>query len=320
MDGMDYSKIRGFNYQPSYGSHGLEIWRRFDADIVDVELARGRKYFPGMNAIRLWLSWDAFNRDAETFARSFDLALALADGHGMMVMPVLFNRWHNEVLDFGGLYIDHFLPDSPGFETPDLYTPFMEKIVGEHAHDRRVFAWDLCNEPFAYMVPPYPGIVDAEFAWLEGLYDTCKRLGAEAPITVGIHPGHKIPGIRQIEPLSDLLSIHPYWMADRPAHDKEEHERVLDDYVGFSAEVGKPMLVTETCWGAVDDAERVEIIRYTLSQLRARNLGWLAHIMHHSLIADAHGPEYGYVGQPGNMSFIDPDGSLRAGHGVFNEY
>ena len=120
MEPLDYSRIRGFNYQPSYGSHGLEIWRRFDADIVDVELARGRKYFPGMNAIRLWLSWDAFNRDAETFARSFDLALALADGHGMMVMPVLFNRWHNEVLDFGGLYLDHFLPDSPGFETPDL--------------------------------------------------------------------------------------------------------------------------------------------------------------------------------------------------------
>ena len=42
--------------------------------------------------------------------------------------------------------------------------------------------------------------------------------------------------------------------------------------------------------------------------------------MHHSLIADAHGPQYGYVGQPGNMSFIDADGSLRAGHEAFNEY
>jgi hypothetical protein len=37
---MNYNNIRGFNYQPSYGSSGLELWRRFDADIIRKEIGR----------------------------------------------------------------------------------------------------------------------------------------------------------------------------------------------------------------------------------------------------------------------------------------
>src|ERR1700691_5135464 len=59
LQNQKYAGIRGFNYQPSWGSNGLEIWRRFDGALMDVELARGKRYFPGIHAIRLWLSWDA---------------------------------------------------------------------------------------------------------------------------------------------------------------------------------------------------------------------------------------------------------------------
>ena len=52
---MEYSKIKGFNYQPSWGSSGLEIWRNFDSERVGHELSLEKLYFLGMNAIRLWL-------------------------------------------------------------------------------------------------------------------------------------------------------------------------------------------------------------------------------------------------------------------------
>ena len=319
---MDCSLVRGFNYQPSYGSNGFELWRKFDAGVIRRELGLGRKYFPGMNAIRLWLSWDAFNRSPGEFAANFDAALAAASDAGMAVMPVLFNRWHDSALDYGGVYIDHFLPRASWVQRPGMFDAYMETIVGGHAHDRRVFAWDLCNEPFAYSCQPdeIPEIVRAEFAWLEGLYKACKRLGAEAPVTVGIHPGHGLRGIQQIEPLSDILSIHPYWTCDSPPHEKAVYERSLDDYAGFAAKVAKPLLATETCWGALDDAKRVAIIRYTLAQLKARGIGWLAYVLHHSLIADAHRPEYGPLTAPGNLAFIEADGTLRPGHAVFNEF
>jgi hypothetical protein len=90
--------------------------------------------------------------------------------------------------------------------------------------------------------------------------------------------------------------------------------------VDFAAKLKKPLLATETCWGALDDGKRVEIIRYTLAQLKKRRIGWLVYLLHHSLIADAHRPEFGPVSAPGNLAFIEADGSLRPGHEVFNEF
>jgi len=319
---LDCELIRGFNYQPSNGSSGFEIWQNFDAALVARELGRGRRHFPKMNAIRLWLSWDSFNRNPVRFATHFAAALAAAAGAGVRVMPVLFNRWHDAALDYGGIYVDHFLPRASWVQRERMFQPFLEAIVGAHAADPRVFAWDLCNEPFAYGCPPadVPDVVKAEYAWLDGLCRECKRLGAQAPITVGIHPGHGRQGIEQIAPLSDILSIHPYWTADSPPHEPAAYERQLDDYVAFAAQAGKPLLATETCWGALDDAKRVGIIRYTLAQLTRRRIGFLAYVLHHSLIADAHRPEFGPLSAPGNLAFIEADGRLRPGHDVFNEF
>jgi len=316
---MDYSQVKGFNYQPSYGSSGFELWRKFDADVINLELARGKGYFPGMNAIRLWLSWDAFIREPKRFAENFDTALGVAAKHDLLVMPVLFNRWHDNTLDYGGIYLDHFLPRVSWVQREAMFQPYLEAIVGVYADDRRILTWDLCNEPFSYSRPQceIPEIVSAEYAWLESLYRSCKELGATAPITVGIHPGDGAAGLRQVLPISDILSIHPYWI---PPRSKAEYEQLLDDYVAISRETGKPLIATETCWGSLDDAERVEIIRYTLTQLKERGIGWLVYLLHHSLIADAHRPKFGPVGFPGNLSFIEADGSLRVGHGIFNEF
>lgn len=321
-EALDYAKIKGFNYQPSWGSSGFEIWRNFDGERMGHELALGRTYFPKMNAIRLWLSHDAWVRNPAKFEADLETALALAAARGMAVMPVLFNRWHDAALDYGGVYLDHFLPKTSWVQGKDQLMAFAEALFSAHAKDARILAWDLCNEPFSYGCSPaeIPDIVKAEFAWLERTYAAGKRLGVQAPITVGIHPGHGIEGIRQIEPIADILSIHPYWTCDSPPHDKAAYEKSLDDYVAFAAGVKKPLLATETCWGATDDAKRVEIVRYTLGQLTQRGIGFLAYLLHHSLIADAHRIEFGPLSTPGNLAFIEADGSLRPGHEVFNEF
>lgn len=319
---MDYAQIRGFNYQPSWGSSGFEIWRNFDRDRMGHELALGRAYFPKMNAIRLWLSHDAWVRNPAKFEADFEAALALAAAREMAVVPVLFNRWHDSSLDYGGVYLDHFLPKTSWVQGKDQLMAFAEALFSSHAKDARILAWDLCNEPFSYGCAPseIPDIVKAEFAWLERTYAAGKRLGVQSPITVGIHPGHGVDGIRQIEPIADILSIHPYWTCDSPPHDKAAYEKSLDDYVAFAASVKKPLLATETCWGSTDDAKRVEIIRYTLTQLKQRDIGYLVYVLHHSLIADAHRIEFGPLSAPGNLAFIEADGSLRPGHAVYNEF
>lgn len=326
---MDYSQIKGFNYQPSYGANGLELWRNFDADTIRRELERGKEYFPSMNAIRLWLSWDAFiyadRAGRRRFCTDFETALTLAADLDLTVMPVLFNRWHNEHLDYGGIYIDHFLPDEwegawagcglKGF-LKRCHT-YLDAVVRPHVDDPRIFAWDLCNEPFSYGNLQHENIqplLRSEYTWLEAQYAHCKELKVSAPVTVGAHWGTPID---LIEPISDLLSIHPYWIC---GVDKGTYENHLDADVAFARKVNKPLLSTETCWGHADDAERVDIIRYTLGEHAQRGIGYLVYLLHHSLIADAHRPEFGPVGDPQNLAFIEADGSLRPGHEVFNEF
>ncbi len=80
------------------------------------------------------------------------------------------------------------------------------------------------------------------------------------------------------------------------------------------------VVATEAVWGALEDGKRVEILRYSLGQLKKRHIGWLAYLLHHSLIADAHREEFGPTGPPGNLSFIEADGTLRPGHEAFNDY
>ena len=151
---MKYSEIRGFNYQPSYGSTGFELWQYFDAAVIDIELGRGRTYFPGMNAVRWWLSVDSYLRNPQRFLDNFDQALHIAARHDVKVMPVLFNRWHNAALDYGGVYQDYFHPREVCTNRIGLHREFVNAVVSEHAVDDRIFCWDLCNEPFDNRLDP----------------------------------------------------------------------------------------------------------------------------------------------------------------------
>ena len=324
---MNIGQLKGFNYQPSYGSSGFELWMNFDAETVELELARGKAYFPQMQAIRWWLSWDAWKRDSQRFAANFETALALAAQHDLIVMPVLFNRWHDSVLDYGGIYIDHFLPDANYLQNfapapgEKIFDPYLDSIVGAHADDARIFAWDLCNEPFFYhQTEAMAEIIRAETAWLQRLYDGCKQRGARAPITVGVMGGRGADDLKQVENFADFFSIHPYFTGDSPPCNKEWYEGILDSHVAFAKQSGKALLATETCWGHLDDSKRVELIRYTLGELKKRGIGWLCYSLHHSRVADLHRAEFGPTSEPGNLSFIDHDGSLRAGHDVWNEF
>jgi len=317
MPDTEWSRLRGFNYQPSYGSSGFELWQRFDAKVIAEELAQGKRHFPKMNALRWWQSWDSFLRDPKRYARDFETTLQRADNIGCKVMPCLFNRWHDAALDYGGIYIDHFLPKASWVQKGKMFDAFLTALVGGHKDDPRILAWDLCNEPYAYSCPreSIPEIVKAETAWLKAMRDTCKGLGAKAPLTVGIHPG--VP-LEIVDPIADVLSIHPYWCQNNPHAQKTDYEKGLDRDVAFALKAGKPLVASECCWGALDDKVRVDSVRYTLTQLKARNIGWLAYILHHSLIADAHRPEFGPLSGPGNLAFIEADGSLRPGHECFN--
>jgi hypothetical protein len=169
-----------------------------------------------------------------------------------------------------------------------------------------------------YMTHPDGALCRGEMRWLAWCRETCLRIGATQPLTVG-NCG-QMASVELTEPISDFVSIHPYYAWNRPGVTKREYEDRLDAYVAFARAKGKDLLATETVWGAVDDAQHLEVMRYTLGQLSERRIGFVVHALQHSLVADLHYPEYGPVGHPEVLHFVNPDGSLRPGHEAFNEY
>jgi hypothetical protein len=284
----------------------VEIWiDRFDGASVDRELALGRKYFPGMNTVRLWLAHDAFFKDPAQFARNFETVLQACARHQLRAIPTLFNNWHS-VPDFGGIsmeMINYWFASfgRNGAASNYVFRPYLEALFKTHAADSRILAWDLCNEPFNNGREVY-------VPWLRHTCESAKVLGARQPVGVSVAPS--LEDLCLVEPLSDVLMIHPYFAAKVP----------WTALQAFAREKGKPLLATECCWGALDDARRVAIIESDLESLRGQQLGFLVHALQESHVADLHRPQYGIISSAEYMAFIHMDGSLRPGHDIFNRY
>jgi hypothetical protein len=207
-----------------------------------------------------------------------------------------------------------------------LYAKYLDDVVGRHVADQRIYAWDLCNEPLmgSYVDDPDSILRIHELRWLKWTSDKVRSLGVSQPITLGCYS----PGLTVIvltEPLVDIVSFHPYYMwngdpARRPLADKAKFEAYVESALEIANGAGKGLVASETVWGARDDAIHVEVMRYTLGVLAERKIGFTVHALHHSLVADLHRDEYGPVGWPETLHFIEADGSLRNGHEAFNEF
>ncbi|MFD0484052.1 hypothetical protein ACFQ46_15745 [Kineococcus sp. GCM10028916] len=340
---LPVQEIHGFNYAGSWGTSGLDLWQHHDHGLMAVEVSRGKAAFPGWNTARWWLSHEAHQRHPERFLANFEAGLGIFAAHGIAVVPVLFNRWRDPVCDFGGVPLDHLLPHASAWTRTDdlfadaaadgpdvaavqrLFRRYLVDVVSAHADDARIRLWDLCNEPLmgAYVHDERSPLRIAELRWLTWCREVVLASGARQPLTVGNYA--EVAALRATEPLSDVLGFHPYWMwqgigPETGVHTHEGFESYLDECVGFARSVGKELYASETVWGARDDAKHVEVMRYTLSRLAERGIGYTVHALHHSGVADLHRDSHGPVGHPEWLHFLDADGSLRPGHEAFNDF
>ena len=314
---IDYATIRGFNYQPSWGSCGLETFGPpFDAGLVATEMGRGKRYFPGINALRIWLSHQAFLRHgAAHFLPRLEAMLAAGDALGLRFVVTLFNGWHSWP-PFGGItrgQVGDWVATEPA---TDVFTPYVEAVVGAHARDPRVLLWDLCNEPMNSTLSPDDQAVI--LAWLKRMGTLVRAQGVAAPVCIGAVP--VLAQVKMVEPLCDVITWHPYYAWNAWIKSPDLFLKDLDETVAFIKTTGKPMLATETGWGAMEDAKRAEVLKFELGALHDRGIGFLAHLLHHTLVADGHRPEHGPMSNAGYMAFVEADGSLRPHHEVFNEF
>jgi len=312
----EYAWVRGFNYQPSWGGHGITVWNNFQEKVFAREVDQGLRHFPKLNALRIWFSYDAHMADSKKFLAAAKRASALLAERKIKMIPVIFNGWHS-LVDFGGFSLEQLL-HSRGNNRFGAHRQYLRELIGAIRPADSLLMYDLSNEPFNNGGKERGSIV-VEF--LETMAGEVRRLDPETPVSVGTQgcPGVGGPAdLDLIDPFVDVHAVHPYWIPSSVS--AETHAQNFAKMVTHLEKLGKPAIATECCWGANDDALRVKYVRHDLGMLKAAGIGFLPHALRHSAVADLHRPVPGRDWETMYMAFIEPDGSVRPGHEVYNEF
>lgn len=322
--------VRGFNYQPSWGADGLSIWGKFDPARYRFELERGRELFPPFNTVRIWLSWSAYKADPAAAAARVAQAIAICGELDLLVMPVLFMRWIGRPA-FDPVRFADIDRDDLGA----VFGPFVDDVVRPQRGNRRILAWDLCNEPselpdqlhwYGETAHTYERVMEVQYRWLRFVRERIRALDPAARTCVGTIGWAEAPETKAMwESLGELVTPHlydyaPWYFAGKPGTMADFFEALVARFMADQRArgVSKPVINTEAFWGAVDDRERAGMVATSLATLRRHGIGYLAYGLWASPVSDLHPAELGPVGGAGNMCFVNPDGALRPGHDVFN--
>ena len=314
---IDAKDVRGFNYHPGYSSGSLEDWLNFDYSAWERELTNGKEKFPGMNTIRIWLSWNAYCRLGTRFIEEVRQIVELCRKLDLYVIPSIFNRWHDPMVDCDGIYIDHFLPNSSWIlKFGDPFGDYIDALTEEFAQEERILVWDICNEPLAYNGDfPWKDIVQKyELEWLGRMADRLRANGVTQPLGVGSTGGEPMSTFGD---MIDVYLTHLYYRGE-PV---EQFEETVKRFAEEARQNNKPLFTSECCWGSFDDKERADMMKVSLEIFRKYDIGFIAHALQYCGCADLHDTQDGRTTSDiGNLCFINKDGSLRPHHEMFNQF
>lgn len=248
----------GSNYIPSDAINELEMWQAnsFDPARIDQELGWAQGL--GMNTMRVFLHNLLWEQDRAGFKKRIDTFLAIAARHHIKPIFVLFDScWDpNPVLGpqhppIPGVHNSGWVqaPGTKVLDDPSHYPQleaYVKDIVGSFAHDDRILAWDVWNEPdnegggnYAAEEPKdkfqrVAELLPQVFAW-------ARSQSPMQPLTSGIwhdDDWSKLNALNQVERTqltqSDIITFHSY---DFP----EVFYRRVQSLRGY----GRPVICTE---------------------------------------------------------------------------
>jgi hypothetical protein len=253
----------GANFLPSDAINELEMWQAdtFDPTTIDRELGFAEGI--GMNTMRVFLHNLVWEQDPEGFKRRIDTFLTIAAKHHIRPIFVLLDSCWDPYPKLGpqhppipGVHNSGWV-QAPGAEIlrdPAQYPRiehYVEGVVGAFAHDPRILAWDVWNEPDntnegSYSKEEIPNkgaiierLLPQVFAWARGVHPI-------QPLTSGLWDGEwgsvdkMLPVARIQYEQSDILTFHDYGWPEHFEHRVKELEQahrpiICTEYMARSA-------------------------------------------------------------------------------------
>ena len=253
----------GCNFNPSTAINQLEMWQAdsFDAKTIDRELGWAADL--GLNSMRVYLHDLLWKQDAKGFLKRVDQFLAIADKHGINIMLVPLDGVWDPHPKLGKQRAPKpYVHNSGWIQAPgaeiladpkrhDELEPYIRGLVKHFANDKRVYAWDVFNEPDnpnanAYgengdkseLQPKVKAAMATKL--LAKVFEWARAANPSQPLTAGVWMG-PWPDHSKLEPRekimleqSDVISFHNYGGLEHVKPRVEQLKRY-----------GRPILCTE---------------------------------------------------------------------------
>ena len=228
----------GANFMPADAVNELEMWQAatFDPQEIDREFAWAEGL--GMNTMRVFLHDLLWEQDPKGFQQRIDQFLSIAQKHHIRPIFVLFDSCWDPNPKLGpqhppipGVHNSRWV-QSPGKEAlrdPSQYPrlkAYVQGVVGAFAHDPRVLAWDVWNEPDNDNESSYGKIElsnkeELVLPLLRQVFAWARAMHPMQPLTSGVWQGDwksldkASPMARLQLSESDVISFHNYgWPED----------------------------------------------------------------------------------------------------------
>ena len=193
----------GSNYVPRSAINQLEMWQPATFNPAEIDQELGWAEAIGMNTLRVFLHDLLWHEDSTGFRERIDRFLTIAARHHIRPLFVLFDSCWDPLPHPGpqhgptvGVHNSGWV-QSPGAraladssEIPRLKA-YVQGVVGAFAHDPRILAWDVWNEPGADNVGSYdqqelPDKIARVTALLPQVFEWAREARPAQPLTSGI--------------------------------------------------------------------------------------------------------------------------------------
>jgi hypothetical protein len=248
----------GSNFVPKSAINQLEMWQEATFDPIEIEKEFTWAEKMGMNTMRVFLHDLLWQQDSAGLKKRADRFLAIASRHHIRPIFVLFDSCWDPFPHLGpqhppipGIHNSGWV-QSPGAtalgdanEYPRLEA-YIHGIVAAFAHDERILAWDVWNEPGADNAGSYSNqeLKDKTarvIALLPQVFQWAREANPVQPLTSGVWGEDTSPdgvNLGELQKIqlreSDIITFHNYsW----PEYFTRE--------VGWLKKYNRPVICTE---------------------------------------------------------------------------
>ncbi|WP_227355437.1 cellulase family glycosylhydrolase [Haladaptatus salinisoli] len=175
--------VRGAMYIPARAFNFFQMWHTYEPGVTERDMGFASRL--NLNALRTWLSYEAWLEDPEGLRKSIDHFLSTADSHGIRVLLGIFegvgrkptprNLHNTDPWTATGVYS----PSEEVMKNPDRWDEprrFSRWVMEHYGDDERLLAVEVMNEP---------GWVPWKKRFAREMFGVIREHRGSVPLTVG---------------------------------------------------------------------------------------------------------------------------------------